>query len=222
MQARVALYTLLLLTLLGFGQLQAQLSFHVSWDTGNVPFPRTQIFNDTVRYTLTLTNLTATPFSDTVDFQLRTTLGTFQIASFDSVNIAGFGSETFTFLDSTLASRYGGGINVVVVWPTSPSPMQTDSLRDTLRINTVSVDPPSWGQQIEVFPVPSEGEVHLRQHSQAILIRRTELVDVTGRVIRSYGGLPSMISVHDLPKAVYFIRLEDDRGQQLVLKLLKN
>lgn len=222
MQARVVVFTLLLLSLVGFSRLEAQIfPFHVSWDTGQVPLPRVQTFDDTVRYTLTLNNLSAVAFQDTIDFHLRTTTGTGIIATFDSVSIPAFGSLEFTFLDSTLNTRYGGGINVVVVWPTSSTQIDTDSLVDTLIINTVGVLPPHDKALLDVYPVPTTENVYLRMREQGVFVRRTELVDLTGRVIQSFLGLPPVIPLSDYPKGLYFIRTEDESGQHSTFKVVK-
>jgi hypothetical protein len=213
---------LLLLTILGLGRVQAQFLFNVSWDSTQVPSPASQVFDDTVRYTLSITNNSPAFFADTINFRLRTSLGTFTIASFDSAFIPAFATVPFTFLDSTSSLRYGGGVNVVVIWPTSPTPIWTDSLIDTLTIITVSVDPGKEdGPAIAAFPVPGHDRLYLRNHDPMTIVTATEMQDVAGRVIFRDNNLPPSIPIAHLPDGVYFIRVMDATGRVTTLKMLK-
>ncbi len=224
MQAKTALLTLLLFAALGLGRGYSQFTFHITWDSINVPAPDIQGENDTVRYTLTINNLSNVQFFDSMFFQLRTTVGVFQIASFDSISIPPNGSTVVSFLDSTatIGAKYGGGINIVVVWPTSPSPMVTDSLRDTLTIIKVGVhDPWVGGPVIDVFPVPAEAMVFLRCREPRVEVAATELQNMVGQVIQRFPGLPASIPLSHCPKGMYFIRVEDEHGRTSTFKILK-
>ena len=108
MQYRFVRIALLLLTLMGSVPLSAQYSFHISWDSLNVPNPSVVNVNDTFRYDLTINNLTNSAFNDSLYFNLRTNLGgPFRIAAFDSVAISALGSQAFSIPDTASALRYG-------------------------------------------------------------------------------------------------------------------
>lgn len=223
MFVRKVILSLLFVSLLCIGSLRAQVSFFLTWDSVNVPAPNVQASNDTVLYTLTLNNGTGSQFFDSLYFHLRTSLGTWVIASFDSTLIAPFGTKTFSFRDSTLSSRYGGGVNVVVIWPTSPSQIQTDSLIDSLTILLVDVDPLfSEAIGIDVFPIPSQMEIFFRQHDHSAIVISTEIQNLEGQVLRRIRGLPDSLSVAELPSGMYFIRFLDDLGRNTVIKVVKN
>jgi hypothetical protein len=207
---------------MGSVPLSAQFSFQITWDSLNVPTPSVVNVNDTFRYNFTLNNLTNSPFNDSLYFHLRTNLGTFRIAEFDSLPIAALGSRNFSILESASAQRYGGGVNVVVVWPTSPAQITTDSLIDTLTVIVTSIDPAfEQGLPIEVFPIPSQQEIFFRLRDNKVVIRRSEIINLSGLVIRSYDSLPRSMSVEDLAAGIYFIRIEDDLGRTAHLKMVK-
>ncbi len=223
MQYRFVRIALLLLTLMGSVPLSAQYSFHISWDSLNVPNPSVVNVNDTFRYDLTINNLTNSAFNDSLYFNLRTNLGgPFRIAAFNSIAIAALGSQAFSIPDTASALRYGGGVNVVVIWPTSPAQITTDSLIDTLTVIITSVDPAfSQWLPIDVFPVPSQQEVFFRLRDNKVVIRRSEIINLSGLVIRSYDELPRSMSLEDLAAGIYFIRIEDELGRTAHLKMVK-
>lgn len=222
MQYRLAFITLLLFGMIGGARLQAQFIFDVTWDSLNVPSPSVVNANDTLRYDFAVTNTTNSPFLDTLIMKIRTPQGVFTLATYDSMFIQAFGTEFFSIPDTAYAVRYGGGVNVVVIWPTSPSPIVTDSLIETLTVITTSIDPAfEHGLPIDVFPVPGQQEVFFRLRDNQLSIRRSEIQNMAGQVIRTYVGLPRQISVADLAPGIYFMRIEDESGRMAMLKMVK-
>lgn len=222
MQHRFALITLLLLTLVGGTRVQAQFTFSMTWDSLNVPSPSVVNQNDTFRYDFTVNNLTNSTFSDSLIFKLRVAQNTFTLAAFDTLQIQPLGSRFFSLSDTAYALRYDGGVNVVVVWPTSPSQITTDSLIATLTVLSTNIeDAIVQGLPIDVFPIPSQQEIFFRMREGNVSIRNSEIRNLSGSVIFSCDGLPRMVSVVDFPAGIYFIHIEDELGRIAHLKMVK-
>ncbi|MFN8398085.1 MAG: T9SS type A sorting domain-containing protein, partial [Bacteroidia bacterium] len=103
-------------------------------------------------------------------------------------------------------------VNVVVVWPTSPAPIVTDSLKDTLTVILVSIDPKIDAQPgLIVFPNPTRDQLYLSRAADLPPIRRTEIIAADGRLVAEFKGLPKETSVAHLPQGLYLLRIHDDQ-----------
>lgn len=221
---RKGFLVLLLVIFLGFGTVRAQTSLSVSWADSltSSPIPSTQVFNDTIRYTFHVANLSTTPFVDSLDFQLRTTLGTFLLTTIQGLNIPAQTDTIISFLDSTLATRYSGGINVVVVWPTLPGLVFTDTLRGSLFVGELAADDPSRVlSRIDAYPTPSRDELHFTIRDPRAKVVKTVMTNSFGEVIRSYDHLPETVVMNGLASGLYFVTVTESSGQRTTLKIMK-
>lgn len=202
---------LLIVLASGFKGLSAQTFLDFVWDSLNVPSPSVVNVNDSVVYNFSLVNQSPSTFSDSLGFMIRTNVGSFVLMPEDTATIGPFGVKPFSIIDTVSLLRYGGGVNVVVVWPTSPAPIVTDSLRDTLTVIIVSIDPKIEAQPgLIVFPNPTRDQLYLSRAADLPPIRRTEIIAADGRLVADFPGLPTHTSVSQLPQGIYLLRIRDD------------
>lgn len=197
---------------LGVQSLRAQIFLDFVFDSLTFPNPSVANVGDSVMYDFALQNQSGVLFQDSLIFHIRTNAGTFQLAAYDSVTIASLDTAMFHIQDSVSLLRYGGGVNVVVVWPTSPSPVVTDSLRDTLTVIVVGIDPRIEARPgLIVFPNPSRDQIFLSRAADLPPIRRTEIIAADGRRVADFRGLPQGTSVAHLPQGMYLLRIHDEQ-----------
>jgi hypothetical protein len=205
------------------GGLKGQVVFQLSYDSLNFPTPSTQSYGGFVQYTFTIQNVSATTFSDSLYIRVRTdSITSFVLVAYDTLTIPPLDTFQVNASDSVIATRYGGGVNVLVIWPTSPSFIETDSITDTLIVLGTSVDEGRGnGLALDVFPVPSQGQVFLRARNHVLPIRQTCIVSVTGQILKREEGLPSCVDMNPLPRGIYFIHVEDEEGTVARIKIIK-
>ncbi len=215
---------MLLVIFLGFGTVRAQSALTIEWADSltSSPIPSSQVFNDTVRYSFHIMNLTSTPFVDTLYFRLRTTLDTFQLGPMLSLSMPPQTDTFVTFLDSTTANRYSGGINVVVVWPTAPGNIFADTLRGNLFVGELAADDGRHIlSRIEAYPVPSRDEVHFAIRDARAKVVKTVISNSFGEVILSYDHLPETVMMTAFGSGLYFVTVMESSGQRTTLKVMK-
>jgi hypothetical protein len=215
--------TLLFALLVAFIGVNGQISFHLTYDSLNFPTPSTQSFGGTVRYQFAIHNNSGTAFIDSLRIKFRSNTGVFTLVEYDSVVIPIGGVFNVDTIDTVSVGRYGGGINILVIWPTAPNPVLTDSIKDTLIVLTVGVDEGlSNTLPIDVFPIPSQEELFFRHRDPlSVPIVATEIWNVSGQRLRRFKGLPWEVYIGDLPQGLYFIRIEDEQGQSMRVKMIK-
>lgn len=220
MRAWIAVLTLLFL--FGFGRTFGQITFTMVYDSMNFPTPTTQNQGGIVNYQFRLDNNSPATFQDSLYFFLRTPQGTFLLESYDSITIGPFDTTTFVIPDTVVALRYGGGVNVVVVWPTAPSFISSDSAYGTLTVTPVSVDPLSHaGPRVHVYPNPCHQALYFTQDRNALPVARVELMDQTGQVILQHAGLPHHLPISELPPGLYLLRIHDEQRGCATFKVVK-
>ena len=75
-------------------------------------------------------------------------------------------------------------------------------------------------QQISIFPNPSSDNIQLQIHKE-IKIEKIELLDISGRLIRSYLYDFQVLDINYLPEGLYYIKIGTDKGI-ISKKLIKN
>ena len=71
---------------------------------------------------------------------------------------------------------------------------------------------------IKIYPNPVSN--HFVIETNATEIEQVELIDATGRLMRSILNIKNAVDISDLPKGIYFIKLKTE-GQTVVEKLIK-
>jgi hypothetical protein len=217
------LITLLIAFSCAVGGLKGQIVFQLSYDSLNFPNPSTQSYGGMVRYTFNIQNISTATFTDSLHILIKTdSISIDTLVSYDTITIPPQGVFVVDTLDSVVPTRYGGGINVLVIWPTSPSFVATDSITDTLFVLIASREE-GFGKEpaVDVFPVPSQMQLFLRPRDPYPSIKETRMLNATGQLIRREDGLPHQIHMEDLPGGIYFIWIEAEDGGTAKIKVLK-
>jgi hypothetical protein len=207
------------------GAAKAQTTFLIGYDSLNFPDPDTSSFGNSVRYEFDMQNVSGSSFSDTLRFMIRVNGGLPQLLG-DSgiVTIGPALTKHFIFDDTVSALRYGGNINIVVIWPTSPSPIAVDSMYGMLFVYEGMGLKDGWdfaSFDVGLYPVPTEAVLYTRLKEPQVRVLQTQLTNVMGNVLWKEDGLPSEILMSDFSAGIYFVRvtLEDGRiGRFKVIK----
>lgn len=208
-----------------FGPLYGQNTLFVSYDSTNWVFPTQVGPNDTIAYTLRVSHNLATAYTGPFEITLRANGGapfTLYSDSLETIPAGSMGKQ-YSLSDSIDLSRYGGGINIVVVWPTAPNFVTVDTAYGEFTVTDVSV--PEAIREIyhlDVYPNPSSGILNLQASFATRQVTELLLSDVQGRILRREKGLPRQISLEGLPASIYFIEVRLKNGQSLKYKVLRS
>ena len=208
--------------LLFFAPLAGQNTFSVAYDTTNWISPAQAGPQDSVNYTFTVSHNLPGDYIGPIDIMCRVDSGTpFMLLSstIDSIGPGPAGKQ-YSIRDSVELSRYGGGINIVVVWPTAPNFVTLDSAVGTLTVIGVSTpDPIKY--DMDIYPNPSNGIIRFRADFPTAWVRETMLTDQQGRLLRRENGLPWQMSLDALPAGVYFLSMRLKTGEAIRYKVLR-
>lgn len=214
----------LFLLFLGFaaGAQAQQFPFFITYDSLTFPDPDTAAYGDTVRYSFVMHNQSGNAFADSVQIHLRTSQGTFLLADLQAQSVPVGDTLMVSILDTVSQARYGGGVSVVVIWPTSPSLLLADSVRGVVYITSVSIDP---GHEADfgllAFPNPTSGDIAFHQRADALGIEETWLCNVSGQVIDRWAGLPGRVDLDTYPAGTYLLRLRATSGAVATVRVVR-
>lgn len=97
---------------------------------------------------------------------------------------------------------------------------------DTVNITVVGIEEPAFGQSLELYPNPTNGQVFVKLQLPEALDLRVSIVDLLGREVRSYeelnvsGTYQREFNLSNLGKGIYMLRIESEQGS-LVRKIIK-
>jgi|GEM_PF-6127939 len=218
--------TLLFCALSCLSLVYGQATIRISPDTTAFPSPQQAIynFNDSVYYQFIISNIG----SDTLFTQVAITQ-TVNGAQprFDSLplTILAPGDSFFAgYSDTILAGRYGGGINVVVIWPSAANTIVTgDSAIGEVLVEGLSnlteegLSPYEWN----IYPNPSASLLHLETNVESYMVKKTSLFALDGRIVYEFNGLPTQIDLGDLPEGMYWLKIGLKDGREEYFRLAK-
>ncbi len=213
--------SLLLLMFCCFGASKAQFAFHIEYDTVGFSLPDSGSYGDSLPLDFRIYNNTTTPFADVVTFFMRTSQGTFVLGDTVGMTIPPGGNRVASVVDTLTFARYGGGISIIVIWPTSPSFMDTDSIKDEIKIIPLGIDngdTKDFG--VVIFPNPTTDQLYFRRSSW-LPIKETSLVNSSGQVILRQDGLPLHLDLGDLAAGFYYLRLRAPSGAVANFKIVR-
>jgi hypothetical protein len=222
MRQTILITTCAFALLLFFVPLSGQNTFTVVYDTVNWISPPQAGPQDTINYTLRVSHNLPGDYAGPIDIMARVGGGTpFMLFSSLQDSIPpGPGGKLYSIRDTVDLARYGGGINIVVVWPTAPNFVTLDSAHGELTVINVSTpDPEQYA--MDVYPNPSTGTIRFRTKFPTVWVHETTLIDQQGRLLRRESGLPRQMSLDDLPAGVYFLNMRLKDGQALRYKVLR-
>lgn len=206
------------------GTVCGQAAFNVNFDSLNFIQPSTVGLGDTVTYDVTVVNNTASDFFGQISWLRRVDGGPIDTIFTDQFQdtLPAFSNRPYVLTDSVLASRFGGGINVVVVWPTAPNVTTLDSAVGILNVTGVGIpERIRDGYPISVFPNPTRGSIRFQTQFSPLQVRETILMDQQGRVLHSQARLPSEMSLEGFAAGIYFIEVRLRDGAVRRFKVVK-
>ena len=193
-------------------------------DSLNFIQPTTAGIGDSITYAIDVVNNSSTDFFGKISFMRKVDNGPADTIFTDlfSDTLPGFSSRSYFLEDTVFANRFGGGINVVVAWPTAPNVTTLDSAIGTLNVTGVGI-PESIhnAYPITVFPNPTVGSIRFQTQFSPLLARETILLDQQGRTLRSQSRIPSELSLEGLPAGIYFIEIRMRDGAVRRFKVIK-
>jgi hypothetical protein len=215
------IFSLLLLMFFGFGTSKAQLAFHIEYDSLSNPMPDSGSYGDTFVVGFRIFNISTTPFNDRVAILMRTSQGTFQLGDSLLMSIPAAGNGVISALDTLSFARYGGGISIIVIWPTSPSFMDTDSIKDAIKILPLGIENgDSKDFDVLIFPNPTTDQLFFRRNKW-FPIKETSLINSSGQVILRQDGLPVNLDLENLTAGFYYLRLLAPSGAVATFKVIR-
>lgn len=204
----------------------SQVVFHIETDTLSSPNPLN--LGDSLFFKFTIFNQGTTNFNDSLYIVRRVNgfVDTIDVIQSVSLDTLPSDSENINTGELASAARYGGGINVVVIWPTGPSlisPTTTDSISDDVYIIGTSSLPEAYRNSIfQVYPNPSADRLRFLTDIPTSAIDLVQVMGINGQILKSYPQLPPIISLADLPKGTYLIQVQFKGGESRTLKVIRN
>ncbi|MEM0998985.1 MAG: hypothetical protein AAGN35_18140 [Bacteroidota bacterium] len=210
--------------LLSFLPLRGQNNIFIAFDSTNWLAPNPVGIGDSVMYTFDVSHNLATAYMGPVDIMAQVGGGTpFSLFSTSMETIpAGIPGKSYTLTDTVTLARYGGGINIVVVWPTAPNFVTLDTAFGELTVLPTSViDPQLDRYPLRIYPNPTARAVRIRTQFPPVLVEETRLCDQQGRVLFRQDGVPIDVSLEGMTGGLYFLEIQLMNGALRRFKILK-
>jgi hypothetical protein len=181
-------------------------------------------FNTNFTFTFALRNNSLFPFQGNI--VLRNQINAGAIDSFPMIINATIGAgDTLTHVeaDSTFAPRYGGGINVVVIWPEMVGFTAADSFIKIIFIDTgTAYIAPAQFRNLKLWPNPTTDRVVFDGDIDPSQMNEVWLVNAAGIPVRRWKGLPNELEVGDVPAGAYHLVFFTKEGERFAKKLIVN
>ncbi len=101
---------------------------------------------------------------------------------------------------------------------------ETDETNNTeaipFTIGITSVDENIQKQFVKLYPNPAKADVKI-EISRPKLFNRMDIFDLTGRHMKTYLKIPSVVSIKHLPQGLYFFRFSSLSGRNIYFKIIK-
>lgn len=207
-------------------QLKAQAHLVIVPDSLNFVSPQPASFGGSVTYRFQVVNIGNADFNDSIKIRASVNGGpSFLLADSAGYFLPAFtGFANFVVDDSVSIARYGGGVNIVVIWPTSPNlpDLDVDSISDTVFVTPMALEDGLLSQaQILAYPNPTTGELHFIARGQLPRMSGAHVFGVDGKLLRSYEAMPQSVDLSEFPAGLYFVRLECHNGEKALFKIMK-
>lgn len=180
-------------------------------------------FNDPLNYNIILQNIGSSPYTGNVTVMMQTPLGVFIV---DSLTVTAFGPgamDSLYVVDSVSAARFGGGTNIIVIWPEVIGYPAADTVRDTIVVLCPSHADDALAQgHITAYPNPSlDGRFFLQ--TRGLVTRNTplEVYDAAGRIVWRSASWSDEINLYLQPKGVYLLRAYPPNAEPVTVKLVR-
>lgn len=192
--------------------------FDVTFDSSTVANPNIVNFGDNITYSFSVTNIGNTQFSG--DMLIMRRVDSVQVYPIDTLVGVTLGvNATIPVIvnDSIFSPRYGGGINILVIWPTATMPGVAVSTLDTVN-SEIYVDPFT---QIDggisykpatIYPNPAQHTLNLLLPDPVRTPERFSIINVQGQIVREMEATSLQMDVSELPSGMYFLQIEYQEG----------
>lgn len=146
----------------------------------------------------------------------------------DSLSVAGLqqGDTTPIRTVPVLATtaRFGGGVNIMVVWPTAQNAINTNELEEQIYVDTLklaNLPPDQLGTQtIDLYPNPVRTVLHLGYGGIKADPQSLHVLDAMGREVYFSDNEFGSIEVQTFSKGMYYVHLRFSDGQEYLGKFL--
>jgi archaellum component FlaG (FlaF/FlaG flagellin family) len=219
------------LVLLAFALLTGNLKGQAAFSVASVTVDADTIDLDTgnvLTFTVKLVNLGNTPYSGFIQLFAAYNGGTniypWEYANIDSLMPILVG-DTFSFdlhQDIVASDRYGGGDNIILIWPNTGNGAQT---LDTASIhvfvrNLVSrLNPQEIDARVKVYPNPATEVLRFNWTDPTYRLEHVRLVNMAGQEVFSSHNAVQEIGLDGLPRGIYLLQLQYEDGLQGIFKV---
>lgn len=182
-------------------------------------FPDTIPANTVFTHDFYLQNMSPASYTGSISFKLAVGGFVDSILGVNNVTISQGDTLHFSILDSTMAPRYGGGVNIVVVWPDAPGVQTQDTFTHIVYVvEAMAFSEQGRWKNLKVFPVPAHDRMHI-EPGQADL-SEVWLVNAAGVPVRKWKGSPGEITVSGWPAGHYSLLFFDRNGERVARRIV--
>lgn len=187
------------------------------------PIPGPYFYNDTLNFEFDIFHTDSAFFNDSIWILQKVNSGPVDtVISTFLDTLTQFQQYRTNFRDTIIPARYGG-INVVVIWPSAPNVIATDSAKviDFFVKNGVGIGEPSSLSRIKIYPNPTADLARIEHDIRNHLVKSLELYTIDGRLIRKMDEIPDKVDVGYLADGHYLLRLTLISGESQTMRLVK-
>lgn len=129
-------------------------------------------------------------------------------------------TQTVSYRDTVTNSdaRYGGGNNIIVIWPHSDSPgvQAPDSSSDDIYIDGLVnvVKREEFIQRVKLWPNPVKDFFNIRYPKDAHKLEYVRIINQLGQVVRQYDKPVTTVPTSKLAKGLFFVEIRYRDGVQ--------
>lgn len=182
-------------------------------------------FDDPFTVTANVAFAPGTTDSITVPFsiKMRTPLGIFTLDSAVAIGGPAGDSVSLSIPSTYSAARFGGGVNIIVVWPETGFFPPMDSIRDTVVILCgMGIEVGSTSSGLVAFPNPSlDGHFQLSSHSPISRSAEIWVHDAAGRLVAHHPQFTQEVDLSKEAHGVYHLTVLDRQRPPIHLKLVR-
>lgn len=208
-----------------FTTLHSQAILSITPDTTAFPSPQQALydFNDTLNFRFFIQNIGSDTLFNQIGINQTVNGGQLRVDSLPLQIIPPGGVIQSNLFDSIQAGRYGGGINVVVIWPSAANTITSDSAEAEINVNALSnilnadFPPSNWS----LFPNPTSGYLRIQTDIEDYLIAETSVIAMDGRLLQKIKGIPTQIDLGNLPDGMYWLKIGLKDGRAKYFRLVK-
>ena len=213
----------LIFALLSFNAKGQIMTLSVNGDSTSITPPDPIYLGDSINYNFVVVNTGQDTLMDSIFIMQRIDTAVYQIGGYFKVMVP---QDTLMIgiKEQVLSPKFGGGVHVVVIWPTAPSHTTTDSIkREITFIDTLTwIGEPGLPQyKLDAYPNPTQNKLNFRAKFPPHVLLGMEMYESTGKLIDKWDHLPDFIEMNNYPHGIYFLHARFDKGQTKVFKLIR-